>query len=109
MMMLLRRKGTFGKIIFVNAVVGGVRILKTEASLPILLAILSNLRNQLLPFDLITFGEVNLFGETCHILNSQECIRETIKHGFKCAIFPKFNASKNFLEGIVIRVVNYNF
>jgi len=41
---------------FVN-VVGGVQVNETAADLPLILAIMSSLRNKLLPQDLIVFGE----------------------------------------------------
>ena len=48
---------TFDQDVFVNAV-GGVRITEPAADLPVLLAIMSSLRDRPLPRGLIAFGEV---------------------------------------------------
>ena len=53
---------TFDQDVFVNAV-GGVRITEPAADLPVLLAIMSSLRDRPLPRGLIAFGEVGLAGE----------------------------------------------
>jgi len=50
---------TYDQDIFIN-VVGGVRVSETAADLPMLLAIMSSLRNRPLPRDLVLFGEVGL-------------------------------------------------
>ena len=52
---------TFDQDVFVNAV-GGVRITEPAADLPVLLAIMSSLRDKPLPRGLIAFGEVGLAG-----------------------------------------------
>src|SRR5690606_9287536 len=48
--------------VFGNAV-GGVRITEPAADLPVLLAIMSSLRDRPLPRGLVTFGEIGLAGE----------------------------------------------
>ncbi len=50
---------TYDQDVFVNAV-GGIRILETAADLPILLSVVSSLKNRALPMDMIAFGEVGL-------------------------------------------------
>lgn len=84
---------THGLDVFLN-VVGGLQILETAADLPILYAILSSLRNQPLPSDLITFGEVGLAGEIRPVPGGQERLKEAAKHGFTTAIVPQGNAGK---------------
>lgn len=59
-----------------------------------LLAILSSFRNKPLPQDLIAFGEVGLSGEIRPVPGGQERLKEAAKHGFKTALIPKANASK---------------
>src|SRR3546814_8371238 len=56
---LHRHAGTaaFDQDVFVNAM-GGVRITEPAADLPVLLAIVSSLRNRPRPRGLVTFGEV---------------------------------------------------
>jgi DNA repair protein RadA/Sms len=83
----------FDQDVYVN-VVGGVRISETAADLPVLLAVLSSLRDRAMPRDLVAFGEVGLAGEIRPVPNGQERLREAAKHGFRRAIVPKANAPK---------------
>jgi len=85
--------------IFVN-VVGGVRISETGADLPILLAVLSSLKNRPLANDLIAFGEVGLSGEIRPVQNGPERLNEAAKHGFKQAIVPSSNCPKDGIKGL---------
>jgi len=87
--------------VFVN-VVGGVKVLETSADLALLLAVVSSFRDQVLPHDLIVFGEVGLSGEIRPVQNGQERIREAAKHGFKRAIVPKANVPKERLGDIQV-------
>lgn len=79
--------------VFVN-VVGGIRVQETAADLPVLLAVLSSLRDAPLPEKTIAFGEVGLSGEIRPVPNGEERLREAATHGFKRAIVPKANAPK---------------
>jgi DNA repair protein RadA/Sms len=91
--------------VFIN-VVGGVRISETGADLPILLAILSSLRNQPLPRELVVFGEVGLSGEIRPVLNGPERLNEAAKHGFKQAVIPSANRPRQAISGLDIMAVN---
>ncbi len=90
--------------VFLN-VVGGVRVMETSADLALLIAVVSSLKNQPLPQDLLVFGEVGLAGEIRPVPNGQERIKEAVKHGFKTAIVPKANAPKKAIKGITIKPV----
>jgi DNA repair protein RadA/Sms len=92
---------TFDQDVFVNAV-GGVRITETGADLALLLAVLSSMRNQPLPHDVLVFGEVGLAGEIRPVQAGQERLREAAKHGFKRAIVPAGNAPKNKIGGLEV-------
>ncbi len=92
---------TYDQDVFIN-VVGGVRLLETSADLPVLLAALSSLRNKPLPYDWLAFGEVGLSGEIRPVPNGQERLRDAAKHGFKSAIVPKANMSKQSLHGMTV-------
>jgi len=61
--------------VFVN-VVGGIRVQETAADLPVLLAVLSSLRDQPLQEKTIAFGEVGLSGEIRPVPNGEERLRE---------------------------------
>jgi DNA repair protein RadA/Sms len=80
--------------VFVN-VVGGIRLQETAADLPVLLSVLSSLRDRPLPDKTIAFGEVGLSGEIRPVPNGEERLREAATHGFKRAIVPKANAPKS--------------
>ena len=91
----------FDQDVFVNAV-GGVKIDEPAADLPVLLAIVSSLRNRPLPEKLVAFGEIGLAGEVRPVQRGQERLREAAKLGFKLAIIPKANAPKAAIEGIEV-------
>ncbi len=80
--------------VFVN-VVGGIRVQETAADLPVLLAVLSSLRDRPLPEKIVVFGEVGLSGEIRPVPNGEERLKEAATHGFKRAIVPKANAPKS--------------
>ena len=87
--------------VFVN-VVGGIRVLETSADLAVALAIVSSLRNSVLPQDLLVFGEVGLSGEIRPVSNGEARLKEGVKHGFTRAIVPKGNAPKKGVAGMEI-------
>jgi DNA repair protein RadA/Sms len=96
---------TYDQDVFVNAV-GGVRISEPAADLPVLLAVMSSLRDRALPRGLIVFGEVGLAGEIRPAPRGQERLREAAKLGFSIAVIPKANAPKQAIEGLEIRAVD---
>ncbi len=94
---VLHRHGGIGvgdQDVFVN-VVGGIRVQETAADLPVLLAVLSSLRDAPLADKTIAFGEVGLSGEIRPVPNGEERLREAATHGFVRAIVPKGNAPKS--------------
>ncbi|KFN41295.1 DNA repair protein RadA [Arenimonas oryziterrae] len=86
--------GVFDQDVFVN-VVGGIRVQETAADLPVLLAVLSSLRDRPLAEKTVAFGEVGLSGEIRPVPNGEERLREAATHGFKRALVPKANAPKS--------------
>src|SRR5690348_15619755 len=93
---VLHRHGgvaAYDQDVFVN-VVGGIRVQETAADLPVLLAVLSSLRDRPLPEHMVTFGEVGLSGEIRPVPNGEERLKEAAHHGFRRAIVPKANAPK---------------
>ncbi len=79
--------------VFVN-VVGGIRVQETAADLPVLLSVLSSLRDAPLAEKTVAFGEVGLSGEIRPVPNGEERLKEAATHGFRRAIVPKANAPK---------------
>jgi len=66
----------------------------------VMLAIMSSLRDRVIPNDWIAFGEVGLTGEVRPVYNANE-------HGFKVAIIPKGNLPKKAPKGLKIVPVEY--
>ena len=95
----------FDQDVFVNAV-GGVRIGEPAADLPVLLAVVSSMRNKPLPRGLVAFGEVGLAGEVRPAPRGQERLREAAKLGFSLALIPKQNAPKQVIEGLEVIAVD---
>jgi DNA repair protein RadA/Sms len=89
----------FDQDVFVNAV-GGVKIDEPAADLPVLLAIVSSLRNKALPEKMVAFGEIGLAGEVRPVQRGQERLKEAAKLGFKLAVIPKANAPRTRIEGL---------
>ncbi len=101
---VLHRHGgvaTFDQDVFVN-VVGGVRVTETGVDLPVLLAVLSSLRDRALPTELVAFGEVGLAGEIRPVPNGPDRLREAARHGFTRAIVPRANAPKEPVPGLEV-------
>ncbi|MBA2238048.1 MAG: DNA repair protein RadA [Lysobacter sp.] len=93
---VLHRHGGVGvgdQDVFVN-VVGGIRVQETAVDLPLLLAVLSSLRDKPLAEKTVAFGEVGLSGEIRPVPNGEDRLKEAATHGFKRAIVPKGNAPK---------------
>jgi DNA repair protein RadA/Sms len=91
--------------VFVN-IVGGVRITETAADLPVLLAVLSSLRDKPLPRTLAAFGEVGLSGEVRPVPNGPVRIQEALKHGFSRVVVPRANLPKKSTDGAEIIAVS---
>ncbi len=96
---------TYDQDVFVNAV-GGVKITEPAADLPVLLAIMSSLRNKPLPKGLVVFGEVGLAGEIRPAPRGQERLKEAAKLGFSVALIPKANAPRQPVEGLEVWAVD---
>ena len=96
---------TYDQDVFVNAV-GGVRIGEPAADLPVLLSIMSSLRDRPLPRGLVAFGEIGLAGEIRPAPRGQERLREAGKLGFSVALIPKANAPRQPIEGLEIWAVD---
>ena len=101
---ILNRHGgivTYDQDVFIN-VVGGLRVIETAIDLPLLLAVVSSLRDKPLPPDVVMFGEVGLSGEIRPVSNGQERLREAQKLGFKRALVPQANVPKKAVSGMTI-------
>ncbi len=93
---ILHRHGgisTAASDVYAN-IVGGVRVTETGADLPIVLAVLSSLRDRPIARDVVAFGELGLAGEVRPVQYGLERLREAAKQGFKAAIIPQANIAK---------------
>jgi DNA repair protein RadA/Sms len=90
-----------GEDVFVN-VVGGLRIGETSPDLPVLLAIVSSLRDRPCGDRLMSFGEIGLAGEVRPVRFGTERIAEAAKQGFRRAIVPAANVPKKVPGGIEV-------
>ncbi|AEV26773.1 DNA repair protein RadA [Azospira oryzae PS] len=97
--------GCFDQDVFVNAV-GGVKISEPAADLPVLLAIISSLKNRPLPEKLVVFGEVGLAGEIRPAPRGQERLKEAAKLGFTRALVPEANKPRQPLPGLEVVAVS---
>ena len=91
--------------VFVN-VVGGLDISETAADLPLLLSLVSSLRDRALPRELVAFGEVGLTGEVRPVAFGEERLREAAKQGFKRALVPRENVPRRPIDGLEVRGVS---
>ncbi|WP_036142983.1 DNA repair protein RadA [Luteibacter sp. 9135] len=93
---VLHRHGgvaAYDQDVFVN-VVGGIRVQETASDVPVIMAVLSSLRDRPLPEKTIAFGEVGLSGEIRPVPNGEERLKEAATHGFRRAVVPAANAPK---------------
>ena len=97
---------TFDQDVFVN-VVGGIKVSETASDLVVMMAIVSSLRDKVIPSKWIAFGEVGLTGEVRPVFNAMERLSEAQKQGFEVAIIPKGNSPKKTIKGIKIISVGY--
>lgn len=87
--------------VFIN-VVGGLRISETAADLPVMLAIVSSLRDRPCAERLVAFGEIGLAGEVRPVRFGTERLAEAAKQGYRRAIVPRANVPKEKLEGLEV-------
>jgi len=97
---------TFDQDVFIN-VVGGIKVSETASDLVVMLAIVSSLRDKVIPNNWIAFGEVGLTGEVRPVYNAMERLSEAQKQGFEVAIIPKGNVPKKSIKGLKIVTVGY--
>jgi DNA repair protein RadA/Sms len=89
--------------VFAN-IVGGLRVTETAADLAVALAVVSSLRERVVPQDLAVFGEVGLTGEIRPVPFGEERLLEAQKHGFRRALVPRANVPRRALGIEVVAV-----
>lgn len=93
---------------YVN-VVGGLELDEPAVDLPIALALISGLKDTVIPSGVLAFGEVGLTGEIRAVSNADLRVSEAARMGFKCAIVPHHNlkgmTSRSDIKVIGVRTI----
>lgn len=72
-------------------IVGGLKIIEPSADLGVALAVISSIRDIIIPSDTVIIGELGLGGEIRMVNQIESRIKEAAKLGFKKALVPKSN------------------
>ena len=72
-------------------VIGGLKVNEPACDLSMAVAIVSNLKNRIVPTDMVILGEVGLTGNVRSIPRIEQRINEAKKLGFKKFIIPEGN------------------
>ena len=75
-------------------VIGGLRLDEPAADLPVVLAIASSYRDQVIDSQLVAIGEVGLTGEIRSVSNMNQRLGEVARLGFKKCIIPRNGSEK---------------
>lgn len=75
-------------------VIGGLRLDEPGADLPVVLAVASSYRDQVVPHDLVAVGEVGLTGEIRTVSHLNQRLQEIARLGFTKCIIPRVRAEK---------------
>ncbi|MGR8929244.1 MAG: DNA repair protein RadA [Gammaproteobacteria bacterium] len=87
-------------------VVGGIKVSETSTDLAIVVGVVSSLKDKIIPYDTVFFGEVGLNGEIRPVANGHARLNEAAKHGFKRAVIPKGNKPRETIENLTIHAVS---
>ena len=79
--------------VYIN-VIGGLRLDEPGADLPVVLAVASSYRDQVIPDDLAAIGEVGLTGEIRSVSHMSQRLGEVSRLGFQKCIIPKNGSEK---------------
>lgn len=75
-------------------VIGGLRLDEPGADLPVVLAVASSYRDQVVSDNLVAIGEVGLTGEIRSVSHMNQRLAEVARLGFKQCIIPRNGADK---------------
>ena len=90
---------------YVN-VIGGLRLDEPAADLAVALALVSSLKDIIVPEDVLAFGEVGLTGEIRAVSRASQRVNEAARLGFGKCIMPYHNAKDIVLpEGADIKII----
>ncbi|MCD7756085.1 MAG: DNA repair protein RadA [Firmicutes bacterium] len=84
-------------------VIGGLRLDEPGADLPVVLAVASSYRDQVIAHDLVAIGEVGLTGEIRTVSHMNQRLSEVARLGFKKCIIPRGGSEKlEIPEGLTV-------
>lgn len=84
-------------------VIGGLRLDEPGADLPVVLAVASSYRDQVIADDLVAIGEVGLTGEIRSVSHMNQRLAEVARLGFKKCIIPRNGSEKlEIPEGLTV-------
>lgn len=79
-------------------VIGGLRIDEPASDLAVAMALISSLRDKIVPDDLIAIGELGLSGEVRAVANLEQRVKEAARLGFTRAVVPHRNIEKRKID-----------
>ncbi len=79
-------------------VIGGLRLDEPASDLAVAMALISSLRDKIVPDDLIAIGELGLSGEVRAVSNLEQRVKEAARLGFTKAIVPHRNLEKRKID-----------
>ena len=79
-------------------VIGGLRIDEPASDLAVAMALISSLRDKIVPDDLVAIGELGLSGEVRAVSSLEQRVKEASRLGFTRAIVPHRNIEKRKLD-----------
>lgn len=84
-------------------VIGGLRLDEPGADLPVVLAVASSYRDQVISDDTVAIGEVGLTGEIRSVSHLNQRLAEVARLGFQKVVIPKGGADKlEIPEGLTV-------
>lgn len=99
---------------YVN-IVGGLKLIEPAMDLPVVLSLISSMKDKVIREDVIAFGEIGLAGEVRTVVNAESRVLEAARLGFKRCIIPIHNVeglsekAKNSIEIIGVRTIKKAF
>jgi DNA repair protein RadA/Sms len=84
------------------AAVGGISITEPAADLAVLIALASAVRRQVVPNDMVVFGEVGLAGELRTVPGADRRLAEAKRAGFTRAIVPASTPAEAIPPGLFV-------
>jgi DNA repair protein RadA/Sms len=79
-------------------VIGGLKIDEPAIDLSVAMALISSLRDKVVPDDLIAIGELGLSGEVRAVSNLEQRVKEAARLGFTKAVVPYRNLEKRKID-----------